>query len=655
MAIEIRDILDQFNADWESDEHNRDEALEDMHFMRGGEYQWPSSVVSDRKQKGRPIITVNQMNQFVRQVSGDIRQSQPAIECYPVDDQTDPVLSDIYEGAIRQIEYQSGAQSIYSHGAECAIQSGIGHWRVVTDYVDDSAFEQDIFIRRILDPLAVIWDGNATEMDRSDAKHTFVTELLLDREFKARYPGASVSPTPDGVRTNSRANWQDGDFVRIAEYWLKEPVDIELGLTADGQTINLTEAKAADPQGLKAMQQFTGADNALELMLGITRTRNSQTHNVVRYVISGSEILEDRMEWVGKHIPIVPVIGSEMSVNGEIVRKSLIRDAKPAQQLYNFWRSHAAESIALAPKAPWLVQTGNIKGLESFWNRANKDNLPYLPFKPSDDGFKPERQQPAAPPTAMWQEAQVARDDMQATTGIYDASLGQRSNETSGKAIMARQREGDTGSFVFIDNFNQAIRRTGQILLDIIPKVYDSERIIRVMTSDEQQQFVPINKVVMAPNGQEQVINDLSTGRFDVRIKTGPSYTTSREEAKEQLGMLLQSSPDLLQIIGDIYFDNLDFNGADKIAERMKRLLPPELREQDPDDPNAGQQPPDPVAMAAQRLQFKEQEVKIAGEQAKIEKTQAETAKVIAETEHTEVETEATAFEMGVQDGLNGQ
>lgn len=650
MAIEIRDMLEQFNVDWEADEHNRDEALEDMHFMRGGEYQWPASVVADRKSKGRPIISINQMPQFVRQVSGDIRQSQPSVECYPVDDQTDPVLSDIYEGAIRQIEYQSGAQSIYSHGAECAIQAGIGHWRVTTDYVDDSAFEQDIFIKRIMDPLAVVWDGNATEIDRSDSKRCFVTDLLLDSEFKQRYPGATEASFSDGVRTNARANWQDGDFVRIAEYWLKEPVDILLGLTVDGQTINLTEAKAADPEGLKAMQQFTGADDALEMMYGVTRTRKAETHKVVRYVISGSEILEDKMEWVGKHIPIIPVIGSEMSVNGEIVRKSLIRDAKPAQQLYNFWRSHAAESIALAPKAPWLVEAQNIKGFESFWNRANKDNLPYLPFKASpDNNFVPVRNQPASPPAAMWQEAEVARDDMKATTGIYDASLGQRSNETSGKAIMARQREGDTGSFVFIDNFNQAIRRTGQILLDVIPKVYDSERIIRVMTSDEQQQFVPINKVVMAPNGQEVVINDLSTGRFDVRIKTGPSYSTSREEAKEQLGMLLQSSPDLMQYIGDIYFDNLDFNGADKIAERMKKLLPPELQEQYPDDPNAGQpQQPDPIEQTAMRLDFAEKE-------ANIGKTQAETAKVVAETERTEVETEVKAFETGMNAGLNGQ
>jgi len=649
MAKDITDILDQFTADWDADETNRDEALEDLRFSRGGDYQWPSAVVADRKAKGRPIITINQIPKFIRQVSGDIRQSQPAIECYPVDDQTDPQLSDIFEGAIRQIEYQSGGQSVYSHAAECAITAGIGHWRIVTDYADDSAFDQDIFIKRILDPLAVVWDGNANEIDRADAMHCFVTEMVMERDFKARYPDASITSFDSGVSSEQvYADWVDGDFVRIAEYWVKEPIDILLGMTQDGQTIRLDEI-----------------DKSIIPMLGIVRERKAKSHKVCRYVVNGNEIIEEKQDWAGKHIPIVPVMGSEMSMNGEVIRKSLIRDAKAPQQLYNYWRSHAAESIALAPKAPWLLTADQVKGYENFWNRANTDNLPYLVYGHTEGQAPPQRNQPAAPPTAMWQEAQVAQDDLMNTTGIYASSLGQQGNETSGRAITARQREGDVGSYVFIDNFNQAIRRTGQILIDLIPKIYDSERVIRTMSSDEQQEFVPINKVVMSDNGQEIIINDLSAGRFDVRVKTGPSYSTSREEAKEQLGMLLQSDPNLMQLIGDIYFDNLDFNGADKIADRMRKSLPPELQEQDPNDPNAGQPqqpPPDPMAEAAQRLQFAELEAKIADLQAKTGKTRAETQltgakieQIGADIDQTEVETEKTAFEMGVNAGMNGQ
>ena len=249
----------------------------------------------------------------------------------------------------------------------------------------------------------------------------------------------------------------------------------------------------------------------------------------------------------------------------------------------------------------------------------------------------------------MWQEAEVSRQDMNTTTGIYPSALGQKSNETSGRAITARQRESDTGSFVFIDNFNQSIRRTGQILLDLIPKVYDSERIIRVRGNDETQQFVPVNKTVMGEMGQEIVINDLSTGRFDVRIKTGPSYSTSREEAKEQLGQLLQGNPQLMTIIGDLYFENLDFMGADKIAERLKKMLPPGLN----DDPEAQQQP-DPMAEAQQRMQemaaqldMKEKEAKIEDTLAAAEKKEAETAKIVSEIEGTQVSNAQKALELG--------
>ena len=401
MAIEITDILDQHEADWEADKTNRDEALEDLRFVRGGRHQWPANVLQQRESKDRPCITVNQMPQFVRQVSGDIRQSQPAIECYPVDDQTDPVLSDIFEGAIRQIEYQSGAQSIYGYGAECAIMSGIGHWQITTDYADDSAFDQDIFIKRIMDPLAVLWDSNAVEMDRSDAGHCFVHEMMAKADFKKNYPDAGQTDMDDGITAGSGTDWIDGDFIRIAAYWVKQEIDIHLGLTQDGKTIRLDEI-----------------DKEIIPYLGIVRDRKAKSHKVCRYLINGSEILEDKQDWAGKHIPIVPVIGSEMAVNGEVVRKSLIRDAKAPQQLYNYWRSHAAESIALAPKAPWLVQIEHITGLESFWNRANKDNQPYLPYKASSDGQVRQRHEPAAPPPPMWQGAEVSRQDMNTTTGI---------------------------------------------------------------------------------------------------------------------------------------------------------------------------------------------------------------------------------------------
>ena len=635
MKLDAKQIVEQFDDDWRADQTNREEALEDLNFLRGGENQWPRYILNQRRAANRPTITINRLPQFVRQITGEIRQMTPSVEVYPVDDIGDPQIAEIYEGLIRQIEYQSGASSVYSYGAEGSVSAGIGHWRVATKYADDSAFDQDIFIERIMDPLAVVWDAGSTNLDRSDAKHCYVTDMLTRAEFKGKYPKATDSDFPSGNTISERGDWwEQGEFVRIAEYWYYKPVKKTYGLTAEGETIDLTKIDE-DQWGF----------------LGITRTRKSDSNKVCRLVVSGNAILEEEQEWAGKHIPIIPCVGDEMAIDGEVVRKSLIRDAKPAQQLYNFWRSHAAEAIALAPKSPWLVTPDNIEGHEAEWNRANLDNKPYLPYNPDETGAVPQRNAPANPPTAMWTESQVAQDDMKATTGIYDSSLGQQSNEVSGKAINARQGQTDTGTFVFIDNFNAAIRRTGQILVDLIPRIYDGDRVVRVLSKEEQQNFVPINKTVVFPDGEQLLVNDLSTGRFDVRVKTGPNYTTQREQARDHLAQLFASNTEAFQLAADLYFEAQDFPGADKLAERFKKLLPPQLQEQ-PEDENGQpiqqqQEPPGPMVEMAQRLELLEKESKIG-------KTQAETAKVVAETEKTEVETAAAAFETGVQAGLNG-
>ena len=326
MKLDAKKIVEQFDDDWRSDQTNREEALEDLNFVRGGENQWPRHILNQRRAANRPTITINRLPQFIRPVTGEIRQMTPSVEVYPVDDIADPQIAEIYEGLIRQIEYQSGASSVYSYGAEGAVTCGLGHWRIVTKYADDSAFDQDIFVERIMDPLAVVWDAGSTKLDRSDAKHCYVTDMLTRAEFDDKYPDATDSDFPSGNTISERGDWwEQGEFVRIAEYWYYKPVKKTYGLTQEGETIDLTDIDE-DQWGF----------------MGITRTRKADSNKVCRLVVSGNAILEEEQEWAGKHIPIIPCLGDEMAIDGEVVRKSLIRDAKPAQQLYNFWRSHAA-------------------------------------------------------------------------------------------------------------------------------------------------------------------------------------------------------------------------------------------------------------------------------------------------------------------------
>lgn len=603
MALNHKEIIEQVTSDWEADRDNRQDALSDLKFRAGD--QWPAAERSRREAAGRPVLTVNRMGQFISQVSGNLRQSHPAIIPVPVDGGSDKNLTEIYTGLVRQIEYLSGASAAYAWGAECSIACGIGHWRVDTQYSSNDGFDQDICIKRIMDPLSVIWDAGSTELDRSDAWHCTVTEMIPMSEYKRRFKKKDGDKAPTDFPTQSQdlgsLYWGDEDQVRIASVWRREVVKKTLGITQQGQVFDLTKLP---PVAVQSM--------------GIVRTREVEGYKVKHQVMDGNDFLSDDQDWAGCYIPIVPCIGQEIAFDGKVIRHGIIRWAKDPQRLYNYFRSAAAESIGLAPKAPWLVPLNLIKGLEPYWKAANTANLPYLPYNPDVQAplLKPERTQPATPPASMWQEAEIAENDMKSTTGVYDSALGQRSNETSGVAIERRQQQTDNASFVYFDNFGHAMRRTGTILVDLIPKIYDGERVLRILGSDMEESFVPINQTVMTMHGPA-IVNDISAGKFDVRIKTGPSYVNARQQAKEELGQIIQADPSLMQIIGDLYFEAQDFAGAEKLAERMKKAIPPQLTQEGP-------QGPDPAQQQAQQAQMAALQVQLAEAQAKVKKLEAE-------------------------------
>lgn len=621
--ISHKEALELIGDDWMADDDNRIDALHDLRFLSGD--QWDDEERRQRQAEGRPCLSIPQLHTFVNQVAGDIRQAQPGIEVYPVDSKDDVPLANIYEGLIRQIEYQSNATQVYSHAAECAVRCGIGHLRLETEYTNDSVFEQDIKIKRILDPLSVIWDAGATEITRSDATRCWVTDWVHKSQWKKRFKKGEregVDVPIDRSRADaSSLYWRREDFIRIAEYWYYVPVKRTLILSADGRTLDITDWD----EHSKAQLQASGM---------IAREREVEAFKVKRRVMDGNDWLNDGDDWAGRFIPIIPVIGSEIGYDGRIVRAGLIRWAKDSQKLYNFWASATAELIGKSPKAPWLVTPNMIKGWEGYWNNANRSNLPYLPFNPDTNSpqMKPERQQPPQSQPGMWQERALAREDIRHSTGIYDAGLGNKSNETSGRAILARQREGDVGSYYFIDNFAASMHRAGQLLIDLIPRIYDSDRQVRILGVDGTEAFVPINRSVQMADGSPILINDLSDGRFDVRVKLGASYTTSRVEAREQMAQAMQGNPALWGVIGDLYFKNSDYPGAEEIAERLRRAVDPKLLQEQP-------QGPDPMAEMANRLMLESQHIDNTKKEAEAEETLAKVDLTKAETQKTMAET----------------
>lgn len=579
----VRDRFTEAETAWRL---NYENGLDDIRNLNGE--QWPDRVKAEREADGRPCEVVNRLAGFVDQVVGDQRQNKPRITVIPVDQQGDPDIAKIFQGLIKNIENTSDADFAYDTALEHSAGSGIGWIRVLKDYSDSDSFTQDISISRVKNQFSVYMDPLSMQPDGSDARYCFVLEVISKDDHKARFPNAKSMSDAEMAQSTGMGyeGWFMDDKVRIAEYWERNVIERPIVLLSNGITM---EKDKATPEALMQMAQG-GID-----IPTIVKERISNSYEVKQYAVNGHEVIEGPKKWDGKYIPIIPVYGKELVVDGKMMLRGVIRNAKGPQRMYNYWRNMILETLALQPKAPYLVTTDQVAGFEDIWRNANKKSYPYLPYNRTGDPM-PQRNFAAPVPAGAFAEAQIAIDDMKATTGIYDASLGSKSNETSGKAIMVRQKEGDTATYVYIDNLTRAIRHVGRILVDLIPKVYDTARIVRIMNRDNTQENLPINKTVMV-DGNVVIINDLTVGKYDIVIDAGPSYATQRQEAADNTLKFMQMLPQQAPLMADIAVGNMDWLDADKIAKRLKKAVPPQYLDADEGGGQPPEPPPDPKAM----------------------------------------------------------
>ena len=576
----LAEELEEFEEAFDAESENRTTALEDLKFARLGE-QWPDQIRKQRELDGRPILTINKLPAFIRQVVNDSRQNRPQIKVKPVDDKADVDTARIYEGLIRNIERTSKADVAYDTAVDYAVSCGFGFIRVSIDYEYDDTFDKCIKIERVANPFSVYGDPHSTSMDGSDWNRAWITDLKSEEEFEAKYKGAQKVDWEDLGYSNLKAPWRDSDDILVCESWTREETQREILKLSSGDIVGATEYEA-------------GKD--IFMMAGIVpvTSRMAKAYKIRQRIMTGAEILEEN-EWQGQYLPIIPVYGEELNVEGKRYFRSLINQAKDAQRMFNYWRTTATELVALAPRVPFIGEEGAFDA-DPNWSSANTQSLPFLQYA---KGSQMPSRQPLNGGSAAgsMQEALAARDDIKAITGMYDASLGQRSNETSGRAIMARQREGDVNTFHFIDNLSRSIRHVGCVLVDLIPKVYSGERIVRIIGQDGSEEVAKIGEQPEQgempeeqggfPEGVEHIY-DLSVGRYDVAVDTGPSYTTKREESAQQMTEFIRSYPAAAPLIGDLLVKGLDWPQADEIAERLKAMLPqqissgvpPELQEQ---------------------------------------------------------------------------
>jgi hypothetical protein len=544
---------------------------EDMKFADGN--QWPDDVLKERELNGRPCLTINTIPQYLSQIKGDQRQNKPAIHVIPVDgDQgaefsniagtQDYSASQVYEGLIRNIEYESNAEAHYDRAFGSAVDGGIGWLRVLAEYQSDDVFEQALRIKRVSNIFSVMVDPEAKEPDYSDANWGFVFSKVPTRVFEKKYPNATRGDLRDHVFGEDQKYWLADGHVVVAEYFTREPRDRELVKLSNGVTTYLDEIKGI-------------VDELQEANINIVRRRKVVTHQVYWRKITAWSELEKKREWPGKTIPLVPVLGKEVQIGEERRFNSAHHHSKDSSRMQNYWYSAATERVALAPKAPWLAPWNAIKRHLAFWNRAN-ENQHFLPYDETKSGTTPRRETPPTIPAGELQMAMAMENTIKSTMGMYDASVGARGSATSGKQELIQQRESDTGSFEFVDNLSMAIRRIGKILIETIPAIYDSERIVRISAPDGEGDFVKINQSVFDRQTESWVMfHDLGQGKFDCLVKTGPAYSTQRQETFETLVSIIQAVPSVGGLIMDKLFKFMDMDEANEISDRLKKALPP--------------------------------------------------------------------------------
>ncbi len=559
----LKDIREAFKICEEAEAANRHQAMDDLEFGRQG-IQWPEEVKRQRERDRRPCLTVNRMPTFIRQIVNDARMNKPAIKCHPVDSNADVETAKVLNGLIRQIEISSNADSAYATAIDNAVSMGFGYFRVDIDFAHNDTFERDIKINRIMNPFSVYRDPRSTAVDSSDWNMCFVTELLTHDEFEANYPDAEKTDFESQSFEQRDNLWYTDETIRVAEYWSREEIDKEILLLNDGTVVD--------------KNVFDERSDVLT-MSGIqpVNSRMTKSSRIKQCFVTGSEILSE-IEWSGHFIPIVPVYGEEVVVGENRNFHSLIHFAKDSQQMYNFWRTAAAELVALAPKAPWIGPIGAFNTDQAKWATANSTNHAFLEY---DGGQAPQRQPFAGVPAGAIQEALNSSDDIKSVIGMTSASNMQ--GEISAKALAARQREGDVATYHFVDNLSRAIRHAGKIIVDLIPYVYNEARVMRVLGEDNTAKTVAINQPVQMDEGEEPRIFDLTTGKYDVVVKLGPSFNTQRQEAADQMMLLVQQFPQAAPIIGDLIAKNLDWPGAEEMAERLQKLLPSQIKGVDPE------------------------------------------------------------------------
>lgn len=621
---------------------------EDLKFVKADSdngYQWPEKMRTQRTDDAKPCLTINKTRVHALMVINEAKENRPSVKVNAVGGDASYDSAQVYEGVVRHIEYQSNATDAYDTALEFQVYTGIGYWRVMTEYASDDSFDQELFIRRVRNPLTVYLDPDIKEMDGSDAKFGFIFDDMKREEFDRKYPAFK-----DLVGTGTlgeQGSWYSKDCVRVAEYYyVHYEKDTLLALPMPETLPNGSIGERIEMVLLSVLKESMPDLAKVAMKDKTIQRRTVQKPKVLWCQIAGDQII-DRTEWVGSTVPIVRVVGEECMVDGRLDRKGHVRNLKDPQRMYNYWSSSAVEHVALQTKTPYLTDARAIEGYEAYWETANTSNASHLPYNSIDD-----QGNPLAPPirveapvmsAAYMQGMQVAAEELKMVSGQNDALMGAPSNEISGVAIGKRSKQSIQSTMQYRDNLAKAVRYTGKILIEAIPRVYDTERTIRILAEDGSDDTVRIDPTQTQPmtetpkedgtDGVDRAFNP-ALGKYEVIADTGPNYTSKREEAFDAMTAIAVADPTFLSKAGDLYFKAGDFAMADELSERWKNSIPAELR---------GEAPPQEQQVLQQQLEQSMQQIEqLQSQLASAMQTAADYDK---KAENKDKETEIKAFQ----------
>ena len=575
-------------------EDQRKLAIADTKFVMGdsdNHWQWREEDYKNREKDERVCLTVNISAQHCNQIINQIRQNRPSLKVSPADSGADKKTAEILAGLIRNIHASSGADAAHDTGAEHAIYGGEGYWRVITEYENEKSFLQTIKVKQITNPLTVIIDPDAKEPDKSDANWGFIFEDLPKDEVILEHP--EITGVSDWEDTGD--DWVTNDHVRVAEYFYCERIDDTLLMLSDGSV------------GFKSEL----GDRQLPLGIEVVKERKTKRKKWKWCkLLGGQDKPIEEKDWAGAYLPIISVVGKEVNVNGEVIRKGQVRDLKDPARMVNFAYSETVQTLALQNKIPYMAAAEALEGYEDEWRDANKTNLAALRYNAYDDNGnalpKPTRESAAVLPTAQVQLLQLSTEQMRAASGQQNSNFGIRSEAQSGIGIQRLKQQGEVATFHFPDNLARAMRYEGMVLLDLIQKVYDTARVVRILGLDGKEEHAKLDpQMQMAYMKQvnaevEQIFNP-TVGHYDVTIDTGPSYQTLRQEGAQNLNELAGRNPALMSIAGDIIMRAQDFPMAEQLADRLAKAVPPHLQDQPEGTPEI------PPQVQAQMQQMQQQ------------------------------------------------